>query len=241
MTRSQPSRAARIRQDLHEQAHPATPEQSRRFFKTGPGEYSEADQFIGVRVPVIRQLAKQYKAADDEAILDLLQSPIHEERLLALLIWVQQYRRASQERKEAIYTRYLEHREHINNWDLIDVTTPHIVGAHLEHRARDILYELVSSDRLWDRRIAILATLHFIRAGDLEDTWALSERLLNDPEDLMHKATGWMLREAGKKDGEALRSFIRQHGPRMPRTMLRYAIEKFPEEERQAILKSTRR
>ena len=165
------------------------------FFKTGPGEYAEGDVFIGVRVPHIREVAKQFEALDQSEIMHLMTSEMHEERALALMIMVRQFKNNPDE----IYKFYLQHTEHINNWDLVDLSAHYIVGAHLIDKDRSILYELVQSSNLWERRIAMVATWWFIRNNDFEDTLKLAEKLLNDKHDLMHKATGWMLREVGKR------------------------------------------
>jgi 3-methyladenine DNA glycosylase AlkD len=198
---------------------------SLRFFKTGPGQYGEGDRFLGLTVPAMRRLVREFRAlplADAEA---LLASPWHEERLVALLILVAQYRHAPAE----VYRIYLANTARINNWDLVDASAPHVVGAHLETRSRKTLYRLAKSKSLWERRIAIIATQHFIRRNDFEDTLAIAHILLNDEHDLIHKAAGWMLREVGKRDESVLRAFLNEHAPAMPRTMLRYAIERLPD------------
>lgn len=212
-----------------------------RFFKTGAGQYGEGDRFIGVSVPNTRLVAKRFALLSIKEIQKLLRSPIHEDRLLALVILNGQFKSQKEEAaRRALYHFYLSHRERINNWDLVDVSAPHIVGAYLLRHPRDVLYRLVRSKVLWDRRIAIISTHAFIRKGDLRDAFKLSERLLADEEDLMHKAVGWTLREAGKKDPRKLMAFLRQHAPRMPRTALRYAIERLPEATRKRILKSSK-
>lgn len=207
-----------------------------RFFKTGPGEYGEGDHFRGIRVPVLRALARELKAVNAEDATTLLQSDWHEDRLLALYLWTGIFKREPAQR-EAIYRAYLSNTNRINNWDLVDSSAPSIIGAWLSDKERTPLYELARSSNLWERRIAILATFYFIQKGDLQDTLQIAEILLGDKHDLMHKAVGWMLREAGKRDLEALEDFLKTHYLTMPRTMLRYAIEKFPEEKRQAYLK----
>ena len=183
-------------------------------------------------MPVTRQLAKQFRAAPERSVLALLKSPYHEERLLAVLLLVDRYQRADREERRQVFDLYLSHRRYVNNWDLVDSSAHLIVGPELEDGDRSLLYELAGSESLWDRRIAIIATLHFIRNGDFRDTLKLSRTLLNDPEDLIHKASGWMLREAGKRDVSVLRGFLKRHSKSMPRTMLRYAIEKLPAAER---------
>jgi 3-methyladenine DNA glycosylase AlkD len=207
------------------------------FFKTGPGEYGEGDRFLGVMVPYIRSVAKEYQDAPLPEVRKLLRSPWHEARLLALLILVRKFEGGNEALRKTIYTLYLKSIRSVNNWDLVDLTAPKIVGPFLEKRFRKPLYRMVRSDDLWERRIAILATFHFIRQDDFEDALQLAEALLDDEEDLMHKAVGWMLREVGKRDEAVLKGFLRKHYRHMPRTMLRYAIERFPEGERQKYLK----
>ena len=185
----------------------------------------------------LRGLAKQAQALAEAQLLKLLRSPFHEERAVALLIFVHRFARAELAGRKRLYDLYLSHTAFINNWDLVDASAPHVVGAHLFDKSRKPLYTLARSRSLWERRISIVATAYFIRQHDFGDTLALAERLLADKEDLIHKAVGWMLREVGKRDGDAARRFLVAHYQRMPRTMLRYAIERFPEAERQAYLK----
>jgi 3-methyladenine DNA glycosylase AlkD len=211
---------------------------SQRFFKTGPGEYGEGDRFLGIRVPVLRRQAKSQRDTPLEESLKLLRSPFHEVRLFALLLWVDQFADGDEPTRETIYHHYLAHTCYINNWDLVDSSAAQIVGAYLHSRERSVLYRLAASDSLWERRISIMACFHFIRLNDFKDTLALCRLLLDDPQDLIHKASGWMLREVGKRDGDAERNFLNRHYRRMPRTMLRYAIEKFPREERERYLKA---
>ncbi|MEI6788022.1 MAG: DNA alkylation repair protein [bacterium] len=208
------------------------------FFKTGPGEYGEGDVFVGVRVPVLRKLVKEFEAADESTIHDLLESAVHEDRALALFILVRQFEKENEVDRARIYRFYLNHARRINNWDLVDLSAPQVVGGYLANRSRRPLYRLVRSKSLWERRIAILATFTFIRQGDFADTLALADRLLGDREDLIHKAVGWMLREVGKRDLAVLENFLKLRCKTMPRTMLRYAIEKFPEPKRQAYLRA---
>lgn len=208
-----------------------------RFFKTGIGQYGEGDKFLGIRVPVLRKLAKQYNGVSIDDAVRLLCSEFHEERMLALIIMVNRFKKGEAKEKEALYRLYLTHTKYINNWDLVDTSAEHIVGAHLLNRDRKPLYDLAISDDLWERRIAILATFHFIRRYQFDDALSISRILLNDREDLIHKAVGWMLREIGKRDIKAEESFLIKHYQTMPRTMLRYAIEKFPEEKRQKYLR----
>jgi 3-methyladenine DNA glycosylase AlkD len=206
------------------------------YFKTGPGQYGEGDVFVGVRVPALRKLAREFKGLALDEVERLLHSAIHEERLAALLILVMQAAKADAKTQGAIYRLYLAHTKHINNWDLVDLSAPAVVGGYLADRSRRPLYRLARSSWLWDRRISILATHAFIRRGDFADTLAIAERLLSDREDLMHKAAGWMLREVGKRDVAVLEGFLDRHAGVMPRTMLRYAIERFPEGKRKKYL-----
>ena len=218
----------------------ASPERAavnRSFFKMGPGEYSEGDQFLGIRIPDLRVLVKKADAVTLRQTLTLLHSEWHEERLMALLLMERRFERASNDdskyaAREEIVTAYLANTRWVNNWDLVDASAPSILGAWLLTRKRSLLGELVRSENLWERRVAIVSTLTLIRAGEFRDTLRLTEKLLKDPEDLMHKACGWMLREVGKRDREVLVSFLEKHAYKMPRTMLRYAIERFPQHER---------
>ena len=211
---------------------------TRQFFKTGVGTYSEHDEFIGIRVPQLRQLAREHLSLSLPNTLKLLDSPIHEQRHLALLIWTLQYKRKSttDSERERIFGAYVSSWKHINNWDLVDTTTPHIMGEHLVNRPRDILSQWSIDTNLWKRRMSIVATWAFIKRGDLDDTFTLATTLLRDKEDLMHKAVGWMLREAGKRDRNRLSDYLEIHRHDMPRTMLRYSIEKFTHEERRYFL-----
>jgi 3-methyladenine DNA glycosylase AlkD len=210
---------------------------SQRFFKTGKGEYGEGDRFLGIRVPAIRKCVREYRATTLEDTLDLLKSPYHEARLLALLILVAKYSSTDMTiEQKAVYQAYLSHTKFINNWDLVDCSAEHIVGAHLFSRDRKPIYRLVRSRSLWERRIGVIATFYFVKREDFSDTLAVAELLLNDQEDLIHKAVGWMLREVGKRDRNEEEQFLVHHYRKMPRTMLRYAIEKLPEMDRKAYL-----
>ncbi len=202
------------------------------FFKTGAGEYAEGDLFLGVTVPVLRKLAREFKDIELRSSVELLRSPIHEERLLALLILILKYRASDKEGKEKIYRIYIGNTRYINNWDLVDVTAKHIVGDYLRDRDKSILYKFARSPILWNRRIAILSTFHFIERHQFEDTIKIARILLPDRHDLIHKAVGWMLREVGKRSPKKEEDFLNAHHRSMPRTMLRYAIEKFPEAKR---------
>lgn len=218
-------------------ATPEKAERARSFFKTAPGEYSAHDQFLGIRIPEIRAFSKKHDAQlNHDILLQLLHSKWHEERLLTLLTWVSRYARGGSPVQESIFELYLKHKDSVNNWDLVDLSAPPIVGAHLLSRDRARLYSLSQSDNLWHRRIAMVSTLTFIRANQLDDTLALAEILRHDSHDLMHKAVGWMLRELGKKDVSRLKAFLDTHKATLPRTLLRYAIEKFPPEVRKAYL-----
>lgn len=209
------------------------------FYKTGAGHYAEHDQFIGVTVPTLRQIAKTYQNLPLEDIQTLLESPYNEERLLALFILISQYKKAGKQTKEELYQFYLNNINHINNWNLVDASAHLIIGAHLLEGNKEILFSLAKSKILWERRIAIISTWYFIRNADLASTFKLATLLLNDRHDLIHKAVGWMLREAGKKDQNQLIAFLNQYASQMPRTMLRYSIEKFPEVQRKMYLCSS--
>jgi len=204
-----------------------------RFFKTGPGQYGEGDRFVGITSPVLRKLSKELINTPLDDAVELLQSPIHEARTLALFIMVLQ----AKQNGAAVYRAYLANTAKINNWDLVDVSAAQVVGAHLFEQSRKPLTRLAKSKNIWERRIAMIATFHFIRQNDFDDTLAVADLLLNDPEDLMHKAVGWMLREVGKRDLKVEEAFLLPRYHKMPRTMLRYAIEKFPEPLRQKYLK----
>lgn len=213
-------------------------EHSLRFFKTGKGEYGEGDTFLGIRVPVLRQLAKKYKDISVNEAFCLLNSNFHEERLLSLFILIQLYKKSDSQQKEEIYERYLSNTPLINNWDLVDSSAEHIVGTHLWDRPRSSIYELAESKSLWNRRISIMSTFYFIKHNDFDDTFNISEILLHDKEDLIHKAVGWMIREVCKRNLSIGESFLKKHYKTMPRTMLRYAIEKFDNEKRKSYLNS---
>lgn len=212
-------------------------ESSAWFFKTGKGQYGHGDVFIGVTVPEQRRVARAFRELPLAEVAKLLKSAIHEHRLTALLILVEQYKRGDAEARARIVKQYLAHTRHINNWDLVDTSAPTIIGHYLLDKNRRVLYKLAKSKNLWERRIAIVATLAFIRNGESTDTFATAELLLADPHDLIHKATGWMLREVGARVSRAaLVKFIKLHKADMPRTTLRYAIEHFPPEARRAFL-----
>lgn len=211
-----------------------------RFFKTGPGQYGEGDRFLGIRVPVLRDLARDCRDAGLEVALPLLQSAWHEARAVGLMLLVRLYRKGDEATRKRIYTLYLKSTRFINNWDLVDSSAEHIVGPWLADRPAErtrVLTRLARSKSLWERRIAILATFHYIKKGEAAETLRIAEMLLGDREDLIHKAVGWMLREVGKRVGEtAAETFLRKHHRAMPRTMLRYAIERFGEDKRRRYL-----
>ena len=221
---------------MQELSNPKIAEHSLRFFKTGPGEYGEGDLFLGIRVPVTKKVARKFKELPVDEVLKLLKSKYHEERLLALIMLVNRFKKETDKEQKKIYEAYLSHTEYINNWDLVDGSAHQIVGGYLFERDRKPLYQLAKSKSLWERRISMIATYTFIKKDDFEDTLKLSAILLMDEEDLMHKAVGWMLREVGKKDLEVEEKFLRKHYKKMPRTMLRYAIEKFEERRRKGYL-----
>lgn len=208
------------------------------FFKTGPGQYGEGDRFLGVTVPDSRRVVRTFRALSMTEVDKLLRSPWHEERLVALLILVAQFEKGSESQRRAIFDYYLANARRVNNWDLVDTSTPQIVGGwlHAQGKGWALLHKLARSENLWERRIAMLTTFTFIRQGDSTPALEIAELLLNDEHDLIHKAAGWMLRESGKRDVVVLEQFLDRHATRMPRTILRYAIEKFPESRRQRYL-----
>lgn len=213
-----------------------------RFFKTGPGEYAEGDVFIGIKVPDTRKVCREFIDMNFDELEKLLESPIHEHRLAALIIMSNQAKskKFSVNHKKALYDLYLKRTDRINNWDLVDVSCRDVVGGYLMDKPRDVLYSLVESENLWERRISIVSTWEFIRYNDLNDTFKISALLLGDKHDLIHKASGWMLREAGKRDLSQLTSFLDTYAGKMPRTMLRYSIEKLPEEQRRYYMQISR-
>lgn len=206
------------------------------YFKTGPGDYAEHDQFLGISVPNLRKIAQQYPDLSLVDLYTLLASAINEERLLALIILVNQYQKADTHTKEKIYQFYRDNLQQVNNWNLVDASAPEIMGAHLFHADKSLLIQLANSNNLWERRIAIVSTWYFIRKQSFDDTIRIATLLLQDKADLIHKATGWMLREMGKRDQQQLILFLEKFATKMPRTMLRYAIERFSPDERKAYL-----
>jgi 3-methyladenine DNA glycosylase AlkD len=221
---------------MRDLADPARAAVVSRFFKTAPGQYGAGDRFLGIAVPVLRKLAGTYQGVSLRVVTRLLNSGWHEERLLALFILVRQYARGDPAHRDAIYRLYMSHTGRINNWDLVDCSAEHIVGAHLRDRKPGQLLRLARSKNLWERRIAMLATFHDIKRGEFDETLRIARILRDDPHDLIHKAVGWMLREVGRRRRDVEEAFLRQHATRMPRTMLRYAIERFPERLRQRYL-----
>lgn len=229
--------AAFILDELLSVANPEKAAFLQRFFKTGPGQYAEGDVFLGLVVPLTRSIAKANKKTPLEELQKLIESPYHEARLCALLIVVERFKKATPEEQEKLYRFYLSNATRINNWDLVDVTCPHVVGTYLLDKDRSSLHALARSENLWEQRIAIVSTLTFIRHREYDDTLALAEYFLTHPHDLIHKAVGWMLREVGKKDRDTLTAFLERHATRLPRTALRYAIEHYPEDQRLYFLK----
>ncbi len=232
---------ADLKAALRKTAIPEKAKASAWFFKTGPGQYGEGDQFIGISVPEQRKVARTFKDLPLTQVERLLKSPIHEERLVALFILVAQFqsasRRSDEKTKKEIYSFYLANTAQVNNWDLVDSSAGYIVGTYLLDKPRDILYKLAVSKSLWERRIAAISTLAFIMEGEAADTLKIAEILLSDKEDLMHKAVGWMLREVGKRvSREELVKFLKKNYQKMPRTTLRYAIEHFPDQQRKKFL-----
>lgn len=227
----------KLREELNKYADSEQAKIYLRFFKTGKGDYGEGDKFIGAKVPVSRKIAKQFKDLPFPDIQSLLNSKIHEERLIGLFILIEQYKWADEARTKDIFNFYLENLRAVNNWDLVDLSAEKIVGAYLLDKDHKILFKLARSKDLWERRIAIMSTFCFIKNRSYETTVSISNILLNDEHDLIHKAVGWMLREIGKRDLKVEEDYLKKNYKIMPRTMLRYAIEKFPENKRQAYLK----
>lgn len=228
---------AELRKEIKTVSIPDKAKFLQRFFKTGKGEYAEGDIFLGIVVPVQRQIAKKYKTISFHNLQKLITSKYHEERLIALLILVERFKKADETEKDEIVKFYLDNRKGINNWDLVDLSAPKILGEYLLNEDRKILYKFAKSNDLWEKRIAVLSTYSFIKKNDFEDALKIYEILVDDTHDLIHKAVGWMLRELGKIDLNAEEEFLKKHYKTMPRTMLRYAIEKFPEKKRKAYLK----
>ena len=227
-----------VQREIRKLKNPLRAEVMQRFFKTGKGQYGEGDVFLGLSVPQSRKIARDFSDITLKEIQTLLNSEIHEERLVALLILVQQFERGSEALREKIYKFYLRNAKRVNNWDLVDTSAEWIVGGHLLYRDRDVLYKLAKSKNLWERRISIMSTFHFIKNKESKDTVKIALLLMTDRHDLIHKAVGWMLREMGKRvDEKLLHQFIQAHGAKMPRTMLRYAIERLSAKDRQKYMK----
>ncbi len=240
---------AQLKKELKNLADPEYAEILRKFFKTGKGEYGEGDVFSGIKVPVQRNIAKEFKDLEFTDLQKLLDSKIHDERSVALFILIGQYAEGDEKTKKQVYNFYLRNTENINNWDLVDSSAPNIVGDYLldpsassgqansgRSKNRKILYKLAKSKNLWERRIAVIATYAFIKNNEFNDTIKIAGVLMNDGHDLIHKAVGWMLREVGKKDEKILEKFLNKHYGVMPRTMLRYSIEKLNNEKRKFYL-----
>lgn len=221
-----------LRKKIKSLANPEIAKTLQWFFKTGKGEYGEGDIFIGLKVPTLRKIAREFGDLNFTELKILLGSEVHEERLISLLILVDKFEKGDEKERRQIFSFYIKNRKGINNWDLVDLSAPKIIGKHLRKNDRRLLFRFAVSNNLWERRIAVLSTFEFIRNDDFETTLEISEILLDDKHDLIHKAVGWMLREIGKRDLTKEENFLKQHYKTMPRTMLRYAIEKFPESKR---------
>ena len=232
-----PPLADALSQALRKLADPAKAKALQAFFKTGPGQYAEGDLFLGVMVPQTRALVREFKRMTPAEAGKLVRSKWHEERLAGLLLWVQAFEKGEEATRELVFRLYLANMKFINNWDLVDLSAPQIVGGSLASPNDPLLLKLTRSPALWDRRVAVLATFALIRQGNFRPSIELCRRLMQDPEDLMHKACGWMLREIGKRERAYLTNFLEKHATEMPRTMLRYAIEHYSEPERQKFLK----
>ncbi len=228
----------KVRQEIRNHSNKELAAFLQRFFKTGPGEYGEGDKFAGIKVPVSRKIAINNSNLTLEEVKQLLLSKLHEERLIALLILVHQYKKSDEAQREKIFKFYIRNAKYINNWDLVDLSAPQIVGAFIVDKEKDILFKFANSNNLWQKRIAVLSTFSFIKINRFDVALQISEILLNDEHDLIHKAVGWMLREIGKRNLTVEENFLKKYYKKMPRTMLRYAIEKFPETKRQKYLKS---
>ncbi|OGH20744.1 MAG: DNA alkylation repair protein [Candidatus Levybacteria bacterium RIFCSPHIGHO2_02_FULL_37_13] len=227
----------KLRKELKKLSNPQKAKVLQGFFKTGKGEYGEGDIFLGLTVPQSRKIAIKYKEISFDEIKKLLQSKIHEERLIALLILVHRFEKGTDADKNKVYNYYLKNTKYINNWDLVDLSADKIVGHYLLDKSKNVLFKLARSKNLWERRISIVATYQFIKDGRYQETLTISKMLLNDTHDLIHKAVGWMLREVGKQSSqEILEDFLKKHYKQMPRTMLRYAIERLPEKLRKMYL-----
>lgn len=226
-----------VRQELQALADPEKAAFVQRYFKTGPGEYGEGDKFLGIAVPELRRIARKHRATSLASLRSMLRSKWHEERAVALMIMAERARKASDDERKAMFDLYLSHTAHINNWDLVDCSAEYVVGLHLDAADWGLLRKLAKSRSLWERRIAIISTRRWIKVGTFAPTLEIAEMLLDDRHDLIHKASGWMLREVADGDRAVVEAFLRNHLARMPRTMLRYTIEKFPESLRRRYLR----
>ncbi len=226
-----------IRKELERLSNKEYAARLQTYFKTGKGGYGEGDKFLGIQAPILRKTVKKYRNISIDEASELIKSPFHEERLFSLFMLVCLFKKADDGDKKKIYALYLKNAKFINNWDLVDASAGRIVGAYLFTRDKKPIYALAKSKNLWERRISIMATSYFIGHNEFADTLKIAEMLLKDKEDLIHKAVGWLLREIGKRNFELEESFLKKHYASMPRTMLRYAIEKFPEEKRKSYLK----
>ncbi|MCK5466288.1 DNA alkylation repair protein [Candidatus Parcubacteria bacterium] len=225
-----------LKKELKELSNPKQAEILQRFFKTGKGEYGEGDIFLGVKVPEQRKVVGKFEDLSLENLEKLLNSKVHEYRMSALFVLVKRYEKGDEREKNKIFKLYLKNTKNINNWDLVDISAPKIMGEYLLNKPRNVLYKLAKSDNLWERRIAIISTFAFIRNNEFDDTLKIAKILLNDKHDLIHKAVGWMLREVGKRDQKTEEEFLKKHYSKMPRVMLRYAIERFEEKKRKFYL-----
>ncbi len=226
-----------LRKELQKKANKKKAKLLQGFFKTGKGEYGEGDLFLGITVPEVRKIAKRFKGLELAETSDLMGSKFHEERQACLFILVEKFSRGDEKEKKEIFDFYIQNRKGVNNWDLIDLTAPRIVGAWLDGKDKSLLYKFARSKNIWERRIAVLATFYYIQRGDCADALQIAEILKNDRHDLIQKAVGWMLREVGKRCGKSREeAFLKKYYQIMPRTMLRYAIERFPGKERQKYL-----
>jgi len=239
MSKPEKPTLAKVRAEIRGLGSPERASHSLRFFKTGPGQYGEGDKFLGLTVPEMRKISRKYRELGDEAALQLLESEWHEERLVALLMLVDGYERGDDRRRMSIHRAYLSNAKWINNWDLVDLSAAQIVGRQLDGTDISLLEKLARSKNIWERRIAIVSTFAFLRRGEIEPTLTIAERLLSDTHDLIHKAVGWLLREAGKRDRAALDRFLQKHYDKIPRTALRYAIERHPPNVRKKYLAGT--
>jgi 3-methyladenine DNA glycosylase AlkD len=228
-----------VQSALRQLADPERAKNSAWFFKTGPGQYGEGDRFLGIRVPAQRKVAHLFRQLPLQQVARLLDSPFHEDRFTALEILVAQYEAGDSAQRERVFQFYLRHTDRINNWDLVDTSARYIVGEQLRHRSRTRLYRMARSENLWERRIAMVSTHAWIAAADTDDAYAIALLLLEDEHDLIQKAVGWTLREAGRRSRDALLAFLEKHSARLPRTTLRYAIEHLPPAQRRRILSGT--